>query len=109
MKNITKALYRIVLAIAITAMSAVTSTATAQRSNNNEITIELATDLHCASCKKKIMDTLPYKRGIKSVEADVESKVVTVTFDSEKSSEAEIIEHLAKIKVAAEPLTKQNN
>ncbi len=91
---------------AIAALSFATA-ATAQKVDKEVVTIELLSDLHCHSCATKIMNTLPYKKGVKDVTVDVDSKVITVQFDTTKSTTEEIITHLSKIKINAELTDKK--
>lgn len=71
-----------------------------------EVTTVFATDLHCESCAKKIMDNVPaLGKGIKDVKTDVASKTVTVLYDASKNSDENIIKGLASLKVKAEPVT----
>ena len=61
--------------------------------------------VHCESCKEKIGKALAYEKGVKSFSVDVEKKLVTVTFDAEKTNKetiAKVIEKLGyDVKVAA--------
>ena len=62
------------------------------------------TDIDCEHCAKKIMNNVPsLGKGIKDVKVDVPTKEVTVTYDSTKNNDANIIKGLASIKVKAEP------
>ncbi|MFI3302286.1 MAG: heavy-metal-associated domain-containing protein [Rikenellaceae bacterium] len=63
------------------------------------ITRTYSAHIHCESCKKKIMNTLPFKKGVKEVEVDMPKQQITVKFDSTKSSDAAIIEALKSIDV----------
>ncbi len=45
-------------------------------------TIDLtATDISCAHCKTSIEDDLGHTPGVQSVEVDIDTKAVNVTFD----------------------------
>ena len=62
-------------------------------------TVTFATNLDCENCAKKILDVIPFKKGVKDVVVDVPTKAVTVTYDPRKTTEAALAEALEKIDV----------
>ena len=62
-------------------------------------TVTFATDLDCESCAKKVLDVIPFKKGVKDVVVDVPTKAITVTYDPRKTTEANLVEALEKIDV----------
>lgn len=66
-------------------------------------TTVFVTDIDCAGCAKKVNDTIPYEKGVKDVQVDVDAKSVTVTFDPSKTNNETLIKAFAKIKIQAEP------
>ncbi|MBQ3516041.1 MAG: cation transporter, partial [Lachnospiraceae bacterium] len=44
-------------------------------------TVVFTTDLDCHHCAQKVLNTIPYEKGIKDVQVDVPTKTVTVKFD----------------------------
>lgn len=65
----------------------------------NRATVTFATNLDCENCAKKILDVIPFKKGVKDVVVDVPTKAVTVTYDPRKTTEAALAEALEKIDV----------
>lgn len=65
----------------------------------NRATVTFATNLDCENCAKKILDVIPFKKGVKDVVVDVPTKAVTVTYDPRKTNEAALAEALEKIDV----------
>ncbi len=59
--------------------------------------VQIATNLHCADCKAKIEADLAYAPGVKTVEANVETKVVTVKFNPKKTSTSELVQRIQKL------------
>ncbi|MBE6214285.1 MAG: heavy-metal-associated domain-containing protein [Rikenellaceae bacterium] len=77
--------------------------ASAQKKNDAAIkTTVFVTDIDCEHCAKKITNTIPYEKGVKDVKVDVPTKLVTVTYDATKNSDANLLKSFAKIKVKAE-------
>ena len=54
------------------------------------------TEMSCAGCKKKITQSIKYLDGIKKVFIDLETKIITVTFDDTKTSADKIIGAIAE-------------
>ena len=70
------------------------------------VTTVFSTDIDCEHCAKKIMNTIPFEKGIKDVRVDVPSKRVTVVYDASKNSDEGLVEAFSKIKVKAEKVQK---
>ena len=49
-------------------------------------TVVFTTDLDCHHCAQKVMNSIPYEKGIKDVQVDVPTKTVTVKFDEAKNN-----------------------
>ena len=46
--------------------------------------------MHCANCEKKIKGNLRFEKGIKKIETNVKEQKVTITYDAEKTTPAQI-------------------
>ncbi len=68
--------------------------------------ISLLTNLHCGACKAKIEKTFKTIKGIKSTKADVNSKIVSIKYDTDKISETKIISTFSDLGYTAE-ISKQ--
>lgn len=62
-------------------------------------TVEFKTDLDCENCAKKILNVIPFKKGVKDCVVDVPTKSVKVTFDPRKTDAAKLEAELNKIDV----------
>ncbi len=80
------------------------SFASPKEKNNNIATTEFLTDIECEKCVKKVMEYLPFQKGIKDVEVVLEESTVTVRYDKRKTSVEEIVVLFEKIDVSAEPV-----
>ncbi len=72
------------------------------KAEKKTVTTVFCTDLDCEHCAQKIMNTIPFEKGIKDVKVDVPTKKVTVVYDASKNSDEALIEAFDKIKVKAE-------
>jgi copper chaperone CopZ len=59
-------------------------------------TLQIKTSAQCDMCKDRIETILALDKGVKRANLDVDSKIVTVVFNSNKTSEAKIKEAIAK-------------
>ncbi len=63
------------------------------------VTASFRTDIDCESCVTKIMNVLPYQKGVKDVKIDLASKNIRVVYDCEKNNEEALVQCLAKLDV----------
>lgn len=61
--------------------------------------VKFVTDIDCEGCAKKVLDVIPFKKGVKDVVVDVPTKAITVTYDPRKTNEQTLVEALNKIDV----------
>ena len=84
--------------LAMLAMVAGVATA-APKAEKKIATVVFTTDLDCHHCAEKVMNTIPYEKGIKDVQTDVKTKTVTVKFDEAKNSIEGLTKAFESIKV----------
>ena len=66
------------------------ATLNAQAQNGNEKTVQIKTSAVCGMCKKSLEKAMAYEKGVKKSTLDVDSKMLTVTYDSKKTNEDKI-------------------
>lgn len=64
----------------------VSMSAGAQTQGKKQETVQIKTSAVCDMCKKTLEKAMAYEKGVKSSSLDVDSKVLTVVFDSRKTS-----------------------
>lgn len=66
-------------------------------------TVTCTTDpqMHCAGCENRIKENLRFEKGVKAIETSVKDQTVKVTYDADKTNEANIIKGFSKIKYKA--------
>ncbi len=88
------------------AMLLMTTVSTVDAKKTKEIvTATYDATIDCDACAKKIMDTLPFDKGVKSVKVDLPKRQVTVKYDTAKCSDASIISSLKKVDIDAKRQT----
>ncbi|MFR9611524.1 MAG: cation transporter [Rikenellaceae bacterium] len=81
--------------------TATESFAAGKKENTKVTTTEFLTDIDCDHCVKKVMDFMPYQKGVKNVKVDLPTKVINVSYDNRKSSNEEVVKLFKKIDVVA--------
>lgn len=59
--------------------------ATATFATKQTVTLVVG-QMECTNCQAKVEKTLAYERGVKDLEFNLENRVVTVTYDDEKTN-----------------------
>ena len=91
---------KIMMILAMLAMVAGVATAAPKQKAEKKIaTVVFTTDLDCHHCAQKVLNTIPYEKGIKDVQVDVPTKTVTVKFDEAKNSVESLTKAFESIKV----------
>lgn len=88
----------IALVLALLAL-VVGSVVAAPKAEKKIATVVFTTDLDCQHCAQKVLNTIPYEKGIKDVQVDVPTKSVTVKFDEAKNSIESLTKAFESIKV----------
>ena len=98
---------KIMMILAMLAMVAGIATAAPKQKAEKKIaTVVFTTDLDCHHCAQKVLNTIPYEKGIKDVQVDVPTKTVTVKFDEAKNSTESLTKAFESIKVKVVKIKK---
>lgn len=65
--------------------------------SKKEAQVKIKTSAECDMCKKRIESNLIYEKGVKFCKMDIDSKVLTVTYNPEKTSPEKIKQAVGKI------------
>ena len=80
-------------------VAGVATAAPKQKAEKKIATVVFTTDLDCHHCAQKVLNTIPYEKGIKDVQVDVPTKTVTIKFDAAKNSVESLTKAFESIKV----------
>ena len=80
-------------------VAGVAMAAPAQKTEKKIATVVFTTDIDCQHCAQKVLNSIPYEKGIKDVKVDVKAKTVTVKFDEAKNNIENLKKAFAGIKV----------
>lgn len=70
---------------------------TAKAEKKDVKTVLYHVGMHCASCKAKIEKNIPYEKGVKGLDVDLEAKTVKVTFRKDKNTTEGIQKAIEKL------------
>lgn len=80
-----------------------------QAQTKKEVVFTTEPEIHCESCVKKIKDNLRFEKGVKAINPDLNTKLVTVQYDSEKTDIDKLIKAFARIKYKATVIEPKEN
>ncbi len=96
----------IIMALAVFAVSGAFAAPASQQGRKNTETVVYDVNVHCHNCKAKIERHIPFERGIKDMDVDIDGQRVTVKYDPRKNTPeaiAEAIRELGYICTVVEP------
>lgn len=67
-----------------------------------EVVFTTEPEIECNNCVNKIKNNLRFEKGVKAINPDLQTKLVTIQYDSEKTDPEKLIKAFAKIKYKAE-------
>ncbi len=67
-------------------------------------TVEIKTSAVCKMCKERIEHDMAFEKGVKKVELDLETKVVTITYKTAKTNKETLKKAITKIGYDADEL-----
>ena len=80
-----------------------------QAQTKKEVVFTTEPEIHCESCVKKIKDNLRFEKGVKAINPDLNTKLVTVQYDSEKTDIDKLIKAFDRIKYKATVVEPKEN
>jgi len=76
-------------------------TVLAQAQTKKEVVFTTEPEIECESCVTRIKNNLRFEKGVKAINPDLKTKLVTIQYDSEKTNPENLIKAFAKIKYKA--------
>ena len=60
-------------------------------------TVEIKTSAICGMCKERLEHDMTFEKGVKSVELDLDTKILTISYKTNKTSKEELKKAVTKI------------
>ena len=80
----------------------------AQEKKGKTETVEIKSSVVCGMCESKIKKELAFERGVKGIEVDLETKVITVEFNPKKTDKEKIKKAITEIGYDADELPAED-
>lgn len=68
----------------------------AQKTSKYEV-VKIKASITCNSCKQTIEKNIAFEKGVKDLEVDLETKMVTITYNSEKTNPGQLEAAIQKL------------
>ena len=80
----------------------------ANAQTKKEVVFSTEPEIHCESCVNKIKNNIRFEKGVKAINPDLNTKLVTIQYDSEKTDPDKLIKAFAKINYKATVVEPKN-
>ena len=74
-----------------------------------EVVFTTEPEIECNNCVKRIKENIRFEKGVKAINPDLKTKLVTIQYDSEKTDPEKLIKAFAKIKYKATIVEPKEN
>ena len=71
------------------------------------VVLKTQPEMHCENCEKKIKGNIRFEKGVRKINTDLKTKLVTIEYDAEKTTVDDIIKGFRKIKYEAKEVKKE--
>lgn len=84
----------------------VMATVTMSAKTIKEFVVTTQPQMSCQNCENKIKKTLRFEKGVTNIQTDLQNQVVVVTYDADKTNEANLTQAFAKLNYKVAPTAK---
>ena len=86
----------------ISFLFAVIFTATVFAKDIQTLVVTTTPQMHCDACERRIKNNIRFEKGVKTIKTSIENQTVTISYDSEKNTESNLIKAFNKFGYKAE-------
>jgi len=87
---------QIILAV-VFLLGTVTVSAQDKPKNNKEEKVVFSVSMDCHNCEQKIKKNIPYEKGVKDLTTNLDKKLVTITYQTDKTDKAKLKKSIEKL------------
>ena len=80
----------------------------ANAQTKKEVVFSTEPEIHCESCVNKIKNNIRFEKGVKAINPDLNTKLVTIQYDSEKTNVEKLQKAFKKIGYEATVVEQKN-
>ena len=79
------------------------------KKNSKEEQVIFSVSMDCHSCEQKIKKNIPYEKGVKDLTTNLEKKLVTIKYQTDKTDKAKLKKAIEKLGFTCEEVKEQAN
>ena len=68
-----------------------------KKKNNKEEQVVFSVSMDCHSCEQKIKKNIPYEKGVKDLTTNLEKKLVTIKYQTDKTDKDKLKKSIEKL------------
>jgi len=95
---------QIILAV-VFLLGTVTVSAQDKKKNNKEELVVFSVSMDCHNCEQKVKKNIPYEKGVKDLTTDLDKKLVTIKYQTDKTDKAKLKKSIEKLGFTCEEVT----
>lgn len=80
----------------------------AQKKSSKTETVEIKSSVVCGMCEDRVKKDLAFEKGVRSVEVNLETKIITVEFNPKKTDKEKIKKAITKIGYDADEMLAED-
>jgi len=84
-----------------------TVSAQVKKEATKDETVVFSVNIDCHSCEQKIVKNIPYERGVKDVDTNLEKQLVTIKFQSGRTDKNKLKKSIEKLGFTCEEVKQQ--
>lgn len=98
---------KLIVLIAIVALSTSAVLAQKQKKASNRETVEffVTSEKMCSNCVRKVKDNIPFERGVTGLEVNEDENTIVITFRKDRTSVEKLAEAINKLKLEVAVVT----
>ncbi len=93
--------------IALVALMALTTLTAEAKEKQKDQSVCYKVNIHCGSCKAKIEKSVPFHKGVKDLDVNMDNNTVTVLYNPTKTDSVKIRQAIEKLDFKVETLKPQ--
>ena len=95
---------KIILAV-VFLLGTVSVSAQDKKKNNKEEQVVFSVSMDCHNCEQKVKKNIPYEKGVKDLSTDLEKRLVTIKYQTDKTDKAKLKKSIEKLGFTCEEVT----
>ena len=96
---------KIILAAVVVVLATYVIYAQDKKRNTKEEQVVFSVSMDCHNCEQKVKKNIPYEKGVKDLSTDLEKRLVTIKYHTDKTDKAKLKKSIEKLGFTCEEVT----